>query len=191
MPKATPLMQKLAVAFERSFVPFGSVNEKLAELPAKMTRAQSPAPRHQLAQGIWVDYQADAGVDTTVEPTSGKDGLRLHLKDLGSSPWYSFSYTLPATALHDARYIGQYTKCSSTGPARFQVCLRYHLPDGIFRDVFARDVVMLTGGEQQEDLLFIRLNDKLKHEARGAELLLFFEGRSFDVTLHSTEALLV
>lgn len=191
MPKATPLLQKLATAFERSFDPFGTVNEKLAEMPAKVSRAQNPAPRYQLAQDVWVDYQANAGVDTTIEPTANKDGIRLALKDLGTSPWYSFSYALPVTALHDARYIGQYVKSISKGPARFQICLRYHLPDGIFRDVFARDVVMLTGGQEQEDLLFIRLNDKLKHEAQGAELLLFFEGRSFDVTLLSTEALLV
>lgn len=189
MEETMTVLGKIAEALSHSSDPFEMENARLAALPQEMTRVESPAPRHALGPGIWLDYKADAGVVTVAEPAEDGDGLRLQLSDRGESPWYSFSYDIPAEPLRGARYFGQVLRCSSTGPARFRVCLRHILAEG-FRDIFARDVVVLTGGAH-EDLLVIRLDPDLAEQTVRAEVLLFFDGRSFDVTLHAAEALVI
>lgn len=170
--------------------PFEAENARLASFAETLQDVKSPEPRHELAPGIWLDYQPDAGVVVTAGPDPDQPGLRLRTEDAGTSPWFSFSYALPAAALREGRYLGQVIRSSSRGPARFRVCLRYFLEDG-FRDSFSRDVVALTGGDMQEDLLFVPLDAELTAEARHADVLFFFEGRSFDATLHRAEAFLV
>ena len=189
MPESNTLISKIATAFEQSAEPFALENARLAALPAEISQVKTPDPRYQLAQGVWLDYMAGAGAKTTVGPTETGDGVRLQLDDIGTSPWYSFSYAVSLEALRDVGYLGQFIKSSSNGPARFRVCLRLSLEDG-HRDIFAREIVVLTG-EEQEDLLFVRLDDKMVEMAREAEVLFFFEGNSFDVTLHCVEALRV
>ncbi|MFY0312384.1 hypothetical protein ACFMBG_21085 [Leisingera sp. D0M16] len=168
---------------------FNAENARLAALPGAVEAVRTPEPRHALAPGIWMDYQPRAGVEVAAGPESGEAGLRLQLLRRGESPWFSLSYGLDMAVLRQCRYLGQLMVCSSRGPGRFRVCLRYHLDDG-FRDVFARDLVVLTGA-RQEDLVFIRVDAELAAAAHGAEVLYFFEGCSFDVTLHSAEALLI
>lgn len=189
MEEAMTVLGKIAEALSHSSDPFEMENARLAALPHEMTRVESPTPRHALGPGIWLDYQADAGVETVAEPAEDGDGLRLHLSDRGESPWYSLSCDIPAAPLRGGRYFGQVLRCSSSGPVRFRVCLRYILADG-FRDVFARNVVVLTGGPH-EDLVVIKLDPDLADQATRAEVLLFFDGRSFDMTLHAAESLLI
>ncbi len=189
MPESNTLLSKIAAAFERSAQPFFLENTRLAALPAEISQVRTPDPRYQLAPGVWLDYMVGADVETTVGPTETGDGLRVQLDDIGTSPWYSFSYAVSLEALRDIRYLGQFIKSSSSGPARFRMCLRLSLEDG-HKDVFAREIVVLTG-EEQEDLLFVRLDNKMVEMANEAEVLFFFEGNSFDVTLHCVEALSV
>lgn len=190
MPQSHPLLGKLADALAQSAAPFKLENARLAALPEEVRKVSAPQPRHALAQDVWLDFQADAGVEITAGPDPKQRGLRLLTADVGSSPWLSFSYALPAAQLREGRYLGQITRSSSRGVARFRVCLRYVFEDG-FHDVFARDMVVLTGGAAQEDLLMVPLDAELAAAAQRAEVLFFFEGRSFDVTLHGTEAFLV
>ncbi|UWQ81927.1 hypothetical protein K3725_22210 (plasmid) [Leisingera sp. S132] len=164
-------------------------NALLSALPGAVRKIRSPRPRHALAPGIWLDYQPDAGVGVLAAPEPEGDGVRLQLQDIGTSPWFSLSYGIDLAALRQGRYLGQLLDCSSRGPGRFRICLRYLLAEG-FRDVFARDLVVLTGA-RQEDLVFIPVDAELAAQAQGAEVLYFFEGRSFDVTLHGAEALLI
>lgn len=189
MEETRAVLSKIAEAFEAGAKPFATENARLAALGRDAAPVETPEPRHELAPGIWLDFQAGSGVATTVGPAETGEGLRLQLSDRGDSPWYSLSYDLPAEALQGARFLGHFLRCDSDGPARFRVCLRQMLDEG-FRDVFARDLVVLTGGEQ-EDLVFIRLDPDLLERTRAAEVLFFFEGRSFDVTLRTIEALKV
>lgn len=151
--------------------------------------AVSPEPRCELAPGLWLDYQPDSGVEVTAGLSEAEEGLRLQTATTGESPWFSVSYEVNVEELRQGRYLIQLLDCSSRGPARFRVCLRYLLAEG-FKDTFTRDLVVLTGG-RQEDLLFIRVDAELAAEAQGAEVLYFFEGQSFDVTLHGAEAQLI
>jgi len=189
MPETKTILHKIAEAFEQGAQPYARENARLASLCNDVEPVESPPPRHILVPGVWLDYQADAGVATTVEPAADGVGLRLQVTDMGTSTWYSLSYGLPVETLRTSRYLGQFLCCESQSHARFRVCLRYKMEDG-FRDVFARDVVVLTGG-MQEDLIFIRLDPALLPQTSAAEVLLFFEGRSFDVTLRTIEALRV
>lgn len=170
--------------------PFKTQNARLATLADKVQEVHSPEPRHELAPGIWLDYQPRSGVETVVGPDPDRPGLRLHAGDTGTSPWFSFSYALPAEALREGRYFGQIIRSSSRGAARFRICLRFHSQQG-FHDRFPRDVVVLTGGEPQEDCVILPVDAELAAQAQYADVLFFFEGRSFDATLHSTEAFLV
>lgn len=187
MDEAQSVLCKIAEAFEAGAKPFAVENARLAALGRDVALVEAPAARHELAPGIWLDFRAESDVATSLAPAESGEGLRLRLQDRGASPWYSLSYELPVEPLREARYLGHFLRCDSAGPARFRVCLRHKL-DEDFRDVFARDLVVLTGGEQ-EDLIFIRLDPELLAETRGAEVLFFFEGRSFDVTLRVVEAL--
>lgn len=195
MSDSETILSRIAEAFEAGAKPFALENTRLAAMARDVVAVDTPDPRHELAPGLWLDYQAGSGVQTwagPVEPAAEEDregGLRLHLRDIGTSPWYSLSYDLGIETLRDARYLGQYLRCDSDGPARFRPCLRLQLEGG-FQDVFARDLVVLTGGTQ-EDLIFIRLDPELLARAIGAEVLFFFEGRSFDVTLRTIEAVKV
>lgn len=186
MEETRTALTKIAKAFEAGAKPFAAENARLAALGRDVAPVETPAPLHELAPGVWLDFQAERGVVTTAGPAETGEGLRLQLFDRGDSPWYSLSYDLAPETLHDARYLGHFLCCDSDGPARFRVCLRHKLDEG-FRDVFARDLVVLTGGEQ-EDLVFIRLDPDLIEQTRAAEVLFFFEGRSFDVTLRVIEA---
>lgn len=181
------LLHKLAAALETAADPFALENSRLADLKNTAKKARTPEARYTLGEGIWLDYQNNSGVQTTVSPE--KDGLRLKLQDRGESIWYTFSYSIPGGALQKGRYLGQLIQTSGTGNARFRVCLRYLFADG-FQDVFARDMVIRLGGPQ-EDLITMSLDPELLKKTRAAEVLFFFEGRSFDVTLNSVETLLI
>ena len=189
MSETGTVLSKIAEAFEAGAKPFAAENARLAALGRDVTPVENPEARRTLAPGVWLDFQADSGVVTAVGPAEAGEGLRLRLEEVGDSPWYSLSYDLPVEPLRGARYLGHFLRCESAGPARFRICLRYKMNDG-FRDVFARELVVLTGGEQ-EDLVFIRLDPGLLEQTRAAEVLFFFEGRSFDVTLRAIEALKV
>ncbi|MGC9371140.1 MAG: hypothetical protein ACP5DX_16515 [Paracoccaceae bacterium] len=183
------LLEKIAREFERAAEPFAFENARFAALPKDVKTAENPVPRHELAPGVWLDYEADRGVETIMGGNAAGEGIRMQVSNMGCSRWYTLSYDLPVAPLKEARYFGELLRASSEGVARFRMCLRYILPDG-FQDRFAREVVVLTGGEQ-ENLLFIKIDPELADRARSAEVLFFFEGRSFDVTLHSAEAVLV
>ncbi len=180
------LLQKLAEQIETAQKGFSNENERLKALPAALPGILKPeGGRTELAQGIWVDFKPDSGVKTQL---SGKGGsLRIQTASRGESPWFSFSYRLSVSKLKGARFFGQLVCCSSQGSARFNLCLRIIFADG-FRDVFCDQIVVMTGEEQQE-FLVIRLDQELLADAVGAEVLFFFEGHAFDVTLNEIEAL--
>lgn len=180
-----PALHKIAKLFDDAAQPYAAENARLAALGRDAAQLDTPMPRAELAPGIWLDYQDGSGVVTTVGPAEDGEGLRIQLADRGSSPWYSLSYELPIEILRTARYLGHFVRSASRGPARFRLCLRYKLADG-FRDSFCREVITLTGHEQ-EDLVFIRLDPDLLEHALAAEALFFFEGRGFDVTLKTVE----
>lgn len=189
MTERETIMSKIAAAFEASVKPFSAENAILENACSGSVETSDPLPRHQPVPGVFVDFRAESGVETIVGPALGGSGLRLQLLERGSSPWYSVSYSIPLAEVKEARYIGHYINCDSAGPARFRVCIRHLLEDG-FRDIFSRELVTLTGGEQ-EDLVFVKLDSDLLAETRAVEVLFFFEGRSFDVTLKEVEILQV
>lgn len=186
------LLQKLADEIEQGQKAFAHENSRLRQLPHEMTSGAVTQGRHALGNGVWLDFQADSGVQTDVSADTQSEettGIRIRTEAMGQSPWFSFSYGLSVSELAGARYFGQLLRCSSRGAARFRVCLRYAFPDG-FQDVFCKQLVVLTG-EVQEDLLFIKVDPALLEGCIGAEILFFFDGKAFDVTLHAVEALRV
>lgn len=183
----SPLLHKLAAALEKAADPFALENARLAALSSHVKKVQTPVTRYALSEGVWLDYQNDTGVQTNV--SANKGGLNLQLQDRGNSQWYSLSYALQIDALRQGRYLGQILKTSGSSSARFRICLRYIFTDG-FRDVFARDMVIRLGGPQ-EDLITMSLDPDLLKQAQGAEVLFFFEGRTFDLTFNTIEALLI
>ncbi|MQY44170.1 hypothetical protein GG681_16105 [Epibacterium sp. SM1969] len=187
-PDVSPsLLHSLAAALEQAADPFAVENARLIALSDAVTATTTPTARHRLSDGIWLDYENDKGVQTRIAPVT--DGLQLTLDTRGESRWYTFSYALNIDSLRQGRYLGQLIKTSGPGNARFRICLRYIFPDG-FRDVFARNIVVRTGGAQ-EDLITLQLDPDLLQQARSAEILFFFEGQSFDITLNAVEALLI
>lgn len=165
----------------------GAVTFKLgtAHEPHRPVEAmvKSPQPRYAVAEGLWLDYRPDAGVDVMV--SSEPEGLRLKVEDVGTSPWFSLSHDLDLEQLCAGRYLLLLVQSSSKN-VRFRACLRYHLLEG-FKDIFCREVVVLTGAAQQ-DLLSIPIDAELASIAHGVETLYFFEGRRFDVMLQGIEA---
>lgn len=184
---SSPLLHKLASALEQAADPFAAENARLAALCNAVKKTTNPTTRYRLSDGVWLDYENDKGVQTSL--TSVKDGLHLALEARGDSRWYTLSYALNINSLRQGRYLGQLIKTSGPGNTRFRLCLRYIFPDG-FRDAFARDIVVRTGGTQ-EDLITLKLDPDLLQQAKSAEMLFFFEGQSFDVTLNAVEALLL
>ena len=188
MKKNETLMSRIALAFENSAKRFDFENTRLANLSPDKT-VESPNPQFELADKIWVDYAADADVQLSIGPGKDDKGLRLHLTDIGQSGWFSFSYEIGISTLRTARYLGILTACSSNGIAAIRPCLRYIFEDG-FSDQFFPDVFMMTGGTD-EHLGFIKPDRVLLEQANRAEVLFFFEGDAFDVTLLGTENLYV
>ncbi len=148
---------------------------------------RSPLPRFEVCRGLWVDYAPDAGVETDISQTA--EGLRFSTHTTGTSPWYSLSFDIDINALRDSDYLGIKFDLTSSGPARLRVCLRYHLADG-FRDSFAKEVIVLTGGVQS-GLITHPIQSVLTSDALGSEVLLFVEGRSFDFTLGGLHPILI
>ncbi|MBV1927812.1 MAG: hypothetical protein KUG62_11695 [Rhodobacteraceae bacterium] len=186
MIKNETLMSRIALAFESSAKRFDFENRRLADLSLSET-VENPDPRFEIADKVWVDYAANADVQLEVGPGSDGKGLRLHLTDIGQSGWFSFSYEIGISALRTSRYLGILTACSSNGIAAFRPCLRYILDDG-FSDQFLPDVFMMTGGTD-EHLGFLRPDITLLEQAKRAEILFFFEGDAFDITLLGVENL--
>ncbi len=145
----------------------------------------SPQPRYQVGPGLWVDYQPESGVETRLTYTS--QALQIETQSVGNSPWFSLSYDVDLMAAREARFMAQIVVSSCATMARIRSCLRYHLAEG-FTDSFARDLIVLTGGaSHQQDCIFMPVDEDLIAQARAVEVLLFFEGRSFDVSLHAIQ----
>jgi len=190
MDNAETLLQRLAHSLEQGLNPFLMENTRLASLSAEAIHAKNPEPRYALTQSVWLDHVANSGVELEIiPPEDSAEGLRLKLDDMGQTPWFTLSYDLPITALREGRHFGQLLGLSGDGPVRVRACLRYLLPEG-FRDVHSRNILVLTSGSVEE-LMFMPIDPKLASEATGAQALLFFEARSFDIKLDAIEALLV
>lgn len=189
MAQTKKMLRKIAGGLTRGRPATGAEDSLLGTPQQETGEVVSPEPRYEVAPGVWLDYQPNSGVDVTVRLSEAEEGLRLQTATTGESSWFSLSYGIDLEELRQGRYLTQLLDCSSRGPARFRFCLRYLLAEG-FQDTFSRDLVVLTGA-RQEDLVFIRVDEKLAAEAQGAEVLYFFEGRSFDVTLHDVEARLI
>ncbi|SFM81158.1 hypothetical protein [Shimia aestuarii] len=185
MPKTNPILLRLTEAFEASAKEFSTENGRLSRLSEVMA-TQALEPRHALLDHIWVDFKADSGVVASVEPVPS-EGCRIQLMDRGTSPWFSFSYILSVEALRSSRFLGLLIRGRAEGVAAFRPCLRYLLPDG-FKDSFARNVILLEP-DAEDQISFIRTDPQLVNEAVGAEVLFFFEGVNFDVTLSNVENL--
>lgn len=181
------LLQKLAEEIINAHQGFSDENARLKAMPVELPGVLKPqGGRYELAKDIWIDFKAESGVETEVTGEGGS--LRIITTSRGQTPWFSFSYRLSVSKLKSARFFGQLLKCSSNGSARFNMCLRILFADG-FRDVFCDQLVVLTGGDAQQEFLVIKLDQELLADAIGAEVLFFFEGQAFDVTLEEIEAL--
>lgn len=181
------LLRTSAHAILQDVFPLALENRRLSRLFRLVEIVENPEPRYTLSHGVWLDYQRDVGVDTKI--SIGHEGLRIELRKRGNSPWFTLSYGVSIHGLRKRGYLGQITVFSSRGTANARVCLRYTFQGG-FKDVYAKDQVTLTGGKQQ-DLIFIPVDQKLARDALGAEVLMFFDGRKFDTTLHSVKVLRV
>jgi len=166
---------------------FSHENKFLRDLFAGVTPAQDIEPHHRLAPGVWLDFEPDKGAVVSVTAGDDGQGLRIRATDLADSHWFSLSYPVSRGNLKTARYLGFVLENTSQGLAAFRPCLRYHLTDG-FKDYFARDMIVLSG-TAQTDLTFVAVDQALLAQARSTEVLFFFEGRAFDVTLNSIENL--
>ncbi len=186
MSQANTVLLRLAEAFEASAKEFSAENARLATL-GKTKAAKTLKPRHEVADQVWLDFRPDSNVQASAQPLKADNALRIQVADRGDSPWFSFSYALSVEALRSARFLGLLISGRAEGVAAFRPCLRYVLPDG-FKDGFARNMILLES-EAQDQITFIRIDPALRDEAIGAEVLFFFEGKSFDVTLNSVENL--
>lgn len=187
MSETRTMLHKIAEAFEQSAQSFSHENKSLSGLFSTVEPIQTPTPHQNLVPGVWLDFEGDKGTVLSVGPGAEGKGLRISMEEIGDSRWVSFSYKLSGEALRDARYFGILMETSSEGFASFRPCLRYLSADGL-NDRFARETVVLSGADQ-EDLVFIRLDQDLLRLARQIEVHFFFEGRNFDVTLNSIENL--
>ena len=183
------LLIKIAEAFEQSVKPFEQLNERFSNIGTSLVPTKNPEARVELVDGFWLDYRVNSDVETTVQQGENNQGIRFVLESRGSSPWYSLSYMLPVGELLNGRFLGLLTTAHSVGPARFRFSLRVMRQDD-FVDHFSKQLVVLNG-DRSEDLMFCKLDEDMFAGAVGAEVLIFFEGNHFDVTLESLETLLI
>ncbi len=186
MPKSNTILLRLAEALEASSKEFSGENGRLAELSTAKS-SKELKPRHTLLENVWIDFKEDSDVVASVSAEKADGGCRIQMTDRGTSPWFSFSYTLSVEALRGARFLGLLIGGRAEGMAAFRPCLRYQLPDG-FQDSFARNIILMEP-TQEDQITFIRTDPDLLEKAVGAEVLFFFEGRNFDVTLTNIENL--
>lgn len=186
MSKTNTILQRLAESLEASSKEFSAENGRLAAL-SKVKASKNLKPRHALLEDTWIDFKADSGVVASVNVGEPDGGCRIQVADRGTSPWFSFSYTLSVEALRSARFLGLLIGGRAEGMAAFRPCLRYLLPDG-FRDSFARNMILMEANHE-DHVTFIRTDPDLLGKAVGAEVLFFFEGNNFDVTLTNIENL--
>lgn len=178
------ILRSIAESFERSARPFAVENHRLAHLNA-IDAVDTPVPRHAIAPNVWIDFEADTGVDVTMSPGEGAEGMRLLLRDRGQSRWVSFSYDVDIDAVRRARYLGMVIRAHSTGIAAFRTCIRY-IFDGSFQDRFSPQMLVFPGGFD-EQLCFIKPDPVVMGTAKRVEILFFFEGKRFDITFLGIE----
>lgn len=186
MPKTETILYRLAEAFEASSKNFTPENQKLADLSGGKA-SKAPKPRHEVLEKVWIDFKADSDVSAAISPQKKDGGLRIQVKDRGTSPWFSFSYDLSLQPLKTARFLGLLVNAKAEGVAVFRPCVRYVLPDG-FEDRFSADVILVTD-TPEDQISFVRVDQNLVDRATRVEVLFFFEGQNFDVTLNNVENL--
>lgn len=187
-PAQSNILRSIAEAFERSAKPFSVENHRLANL-SDIEAVDNPVPRYALAENVWIDFEANKGVSVSIAPGEGAQGVRLRVNDLSQSRWFSFSYQLDHEVVRSARYLGLLIRAGSSGIAAFRPCIRYSF-DGSFQDRFAPQMLVFQGGVD-EQLCVIKPDHLLLERATKAEVLFFFEGKKFDVTLLGIENLLI
>ncbi len=188
MSAPTKILRQIAEALEQSAHPFRAENLRLAELGSQVSAPAELQPHHVLAPGVWVSFENGKGCKAEVRPAPDQDGLQI-VAERGDAGWFSFSYTLPISALRQQRYLGLVLKAQGTGFTSFRPCLRYIKQDG-FKDDFARQTVVITEGAQ-EDLVFLRIDEAALDQASALEMHFFFEVQAFDIVLHGVENLCI
>ncbi len=182
------MMRRLGQASQMSRLRLAAENRRTAVLRTQ-DNVTSPPPRHALARGVWVDYDAQSDIDIGIGPGAGDEGLRLQLRDRGDSPWLTFSYTVGAGTVRAARFLGLVVSGSSKGPGMLRPCLRHYFPTGEgFYDQFPGDAILLDDTRREHFCAF-RPDDGARARARNFEVLFFLEGHAFDITLFGVETL--
>lgn len=179
-------MLKVAEAFEAAGSPFAVLNRELASLGSRALPKTVTATT-AISDHIRLSFDSKAATKMTV---GAKDGaFRIALSDRAESKWVSLGIDLPVEVVRDARYVGVLLEMESRGITSFKPCLRYHHDTG-FNDRFPATQVICPNGLHQ-DLAFMRVDPAVAKQARRVELLFFFAGDSFDLTLHIIETIKV
>src|SRR5690606_6312393 len=106
MSEQASILHRLAEAFTSGTRPFQLENLRLAGLGQTVTPVDSPEPRYEIADGCWIDFEADKKLEVSAGPAADGKGLHLLLRNRGDSRWFSFSYAISLETLASARYLG-------------------------------------------------------------------------------------
>lgn len=183
---ANDLLHQIAEALSQGAKSFAETNQRLVTI-GNVNPVTNPTPRFEVSTKTWIDFESGKGVNVNVGPGDDERGLRILLNDIGESRWFSFSYDLNLEAAKTARYVGIRLHAKSYGMAALRPCLRY-ISDTGFEDTFASQQFIWRGGDD-EQLCFIRVDQEMIGRAHAVEVMFFFSGQKFDITLLDVENL--
>lgn len=184
----SPLLTKLFQEIEHSADQLRAENARLGQI-GRTTPSSLLAGRVEIGDGIWMDIDENGGAKVQVSPGSGREGVRIRAEDIANAQWLSFSYRLPVSPIRSARYLGILSDVECESIVSFKPCARY-IGRGGFKDDFSAPSAVFLGGRTQT-LTTLKPNKDYLATADSVEILFFFDGRRFDLTLRGVENLLI
>ncbi|SFP21369.1 hypothetical protein SAMN04488056_1328 [Cohaesibacter marisflavi] len=180
----TSILAKLISELEEAAAPFADLNQ-LTQMALSAKPAEEISSHVELARGIRVDVQPDSKIEFKLEQAQEETGLRLCVEDRADSKWVSINFLVPIAQAKDARYIVSLIDAYSKGMTAFRPCVRYHLEER-FIDRFTSPLAVFTDG-RTEQFVIHKMEEELLREARNIEIIWFFDGTKFDLSLFAIE----
>ncbi len=180
----TSILAKLISELEEAAAPFADLNQ-LTQMALSAKPAEQLSSTVELARGIRVDVQPDSKIEFKLEQAQEEAGLRLCVEDRADSKWVSINFQVPIAQAKDARYIVSLIDANSKGMTAFRPCVRYHLEER-FIDRFNSPLAVFTDG-RTEQFVIHKMEEELLQEARNIEIIWFFDGTKFDLSLFAIE----
>ncbi len=180
----TSILAKLISELEEAAAPFADLNQ-LTQMALSEKPAEEVSSHVELARGIRIDVQPDSEAKFKLEQAQDKSGLRFCVEDRAKAKWVSINFLVPIAQAKDARYIVSLIDAHSKGMTAFRPCVRYHLEER-FVDRFNSPLTVFTDG-RTEQFVIHKMEEELLQEARNIEIIWFFDGTKFDLSLFAIE----